>query len=38
MMTPIFLIQRARLAKYKAEEAWYLQTVPVEESGLAECD
>jgi len=38
MMTSIFLIQHGRLAKYMAEEAWYPQTVPMEESGLVECD
>jgi len=37
MMTPVFLIQHGRLAKYKTEEAWYPQTVPMEESGLQEC-
>jgi len=38
MMTPIFLMQRGRLAKYMAEKAWYPQTAPMEQSGLAECD
>ena len=38
MMTPIFFIQHGRLAKYMAEEAWYPQTVPMEKSGLVECD
>jgi hypothetical protein len=37
-MTPIFLIQCGKLAKYKTAEAWYPQTVPMEESGLVECD
>jgi len=38
MMTPIFLLESGRLAKYMAEETWYPQTVPMEESGLAEWD